>query len=208
MQRNWIGRSQGLEITFDVEGETDKITVFTTRPDTLLGATFLSIAPEHPLSLKVAKTNPKLAAFIEECKHARVAEAAVEAAEKKGVETGLHAIHPITCEKLPVWAANFVLMGYGSGAVMAVPGHDQRDWEFAKAYGLPLKAVIGAQAGVAAPIEEAAYTEKGVLVASGAFDGLDFKKAFDGIAARQEQQKQGRRRINYRLRDWGVSRQR
>jgi len=142
MQRNWIGRSEGLEIQFGVEGESEPLTVFTTRPDTLMGVTFLSIAPEHPLALQAAKANPKLSAFIEECRHVAASEAVVETAEKKGVETGLHAIHPISGEQLPIWVANFVLMGYGTGAVMAVPGHDERDWEFATKYDLLIKMVI------------------------------------------------------------------
>jgi leucyl-tRNA synthetase len=211
MQANWIGRSEGLEIDFalaEPSTESAHLTVFTTRPDTLFGVTYLAVAAQHPLALHAAARDPKVAAFIEEAKKGDVTEATLETMEKRGVALGLDVIHPLTGERVPVWAANFVLMGYGSGAVMAVPGHDQRDWEFAKAYGLPLKAVIGAQAGVAAPIGEAAYTEKGLLVASGAFDGLDFKQAFDGIAAQLEKQNQGRRRINYRLRDWGVSRQR
>ena len=251
MQRNWIGRSQGLEIQFGVEGEPDPVTVFTTRPDTLMGATFLSIAAEHPLALKVAKTNPKLAAFIDECRHAQVAEAAIETAEKKGVETGLHALHPVTGERMPVWVANFVLMGYGTGAVIAVPAHDERDWEFATKYDLLIKMVVvsdsvrdaiaelGREAtgnpdvmtaalgeGKAldvyeAPgalsiveeferdiIEKAAFTDDGTLVNSGEFDGLDFDGAFEAIATFLEKRGRATRRTNYRLRDWGVSRQR
>ena len=251
MQRNWIGRSEGLEIHFGVEGESEPLTVFTTRPDTLMGVSFVSIAPEHPLALKAAKTNAKLAAFIEECRHAQVAEAAVEAAEKKGVETGFHAIHPISGEKLPIWAANFVLMGYGTGAVMAVPGHDQRDWEFATKYDLLIKMVIVSDAVrdaiaelgreaegnqdpmsaalgqsraidvVEAPsalslveefenriITEGAYTEYGTIVNSGELDGKNYREAFDYLAEKLQREGKGARRINYRLRDWGVSRQR
>jgi leucyl-tRNA synthetase len=251
MQRNWIGRSEGLEIHFAVEGENKALTVFTTRPDTLMGATFVSIAPEHPLALKAAQSNPKLAAFIEECRHAATAEAAVETAEKRGVETGLHAIHPISGEKLPVWVANFVLMGYGTGAVMAVPGHDERDWEFATKYDLLIKMVIVSDAVrdaitelgreaegnsdamsaalgqsraldvVEAPaalsivedfersiIVEGAYTEYGTVVNSGVLDGKSYSEAFDYLAERLAREGKGTRRVNYRLRDWGVSRQR
>ncbi|HVJ63539.1 MAG TPA: leucine--tRNA ligase, partial [Tahibacter sp.] len=142
MQRNWIGRSEGLEISFGVDGEAEPLTVFTTRPDTLMGATFVSVAAEHPLALKAAANNPELAAFIEECRHGGTAEAELETQEKKGVFTGVYARHPITGDDVPVWAANFVLMGYGTGAVMAVPGHDERDWEFAKKYDLPIVMVV------------------------------------------------------------------
>ncbi len=251
MQRNWIGRSHGLEIKFDIEGVADPVTVFTTRPDTLMGVTFVTIASEHPLALRAAKNNPRLAAFIEECRHAQVAEAAIETAEKKGVETGLHAIHPITGEKLPVWVGNFVLMGYGTGAVMGVPGHDQRDWEFATKYDLLIKMVIVSDAvrdaiaelgrdaagnadvmtaalGEGQPLDpveapsalsiveeferdivvKAAYVDDGTLVNSGEFDGLDYDGAFAAIAAHLEKDGRATRRTNYRLRDWGVSRQR
>jgi leucyl-tRNA synthetase len=251
MQRNWIGRSEGLEIQFGVDGENEPLTVFTTRPDTLMGVTFISIAPEHPLALKAAQNNPQLAAFVEECRHAQVAEAAVETAEKKGVDTGLHAIHPISGEKLPIWAANFVLMGYGTGAVMAVPGHDQRDWEFATKYDLLIKMVIVSDAvrdaitelgreaeGNADPMSAAlgqsraidvveapsalslieefedniitagAYTDYGTVVNSGELDGKNYREAFDWLAEKLQGEGKGARRINYRLRDWGVSRQR
>src|SRR6185369_9119253 len=142
MQRNWIGRSEGLEISFAIEDEIAPVRVFTTRPDTLMGVTFLSIAAEHPLALKAASTDPRIQQFIEDCRHGGVAEAELETQEKRGIETGFHAIHPITGEKLPVWIANFVLMGYGTGAVMGVPGHDERDWEFATKYDLLIKMVI------------------------------------------------------------------
>ncbi|MBS0463825.1 MAG: leucine--tRNA ligase, partial [Proteobacteria bacterium] len=150
MQRNWIGRSEGLEIDFAVEGRAEKLTVFTTRPDTLMGVSFISIAAEHPLALAAAKDNAKITAFIDECRHGGTATAQIETQEKKGVETGYHAIHPISGERLPVWVANFVLMGYGTGAVMGVPGHDQRDWEFASKYDLLIKMVI-----VSDPVREA-----------------------------------------------------
>jgi leucyl-tRNA synthetase len=142
MQRNWIGRSEGLEIQFRIDGEAEPLTVFTTRPDTLMGVTFISIAGEHPLALKAAAGNPELAAFLADLRQGGVSEAELETQEKRGMATGLWAIHPVTGEDVPVYVANFVLMGYGTGAVMAVPAHDQRDWEFAKAYGLPVKPVI------------------------------------------------------------------
>ncbi|MCC6594576.1 MAG: leucine--tRNA ligase [Xanthomonadales bacterium] len=218
MQRNWIGRSEGLEIHFAVEGGGDDLVVYTTRPDTLMGVTFVSVAAEHPLARKAAESNPGLAAFIEECRHAAVAEATVETMEKKGVPLGVHAIHPISGERVPVYAANFVLMGYGTGAVMAVPGHDQRDWEFATKYGLPIRQVI-APAGTrdsglgtresGVDLSAGAYTERGICVNSGPLlDGLDYKAAFDALAAKLEAEGKGKRKVNFRLRDWGVSRQR
>ena len=252
MQRNWIGRSEGLEIEFRVEGadrdaNDESLRVFTTRPDTLLGVTFLSIAAEHPLAARAATSEPEVAAFIEECRHGGTAEAQIEMQEKKGVATGLHAIHPISGEALPIWVANFVLMGYGTGAVMAVPGHDQRDWEFATKYDLPIRMVVvdaavrdalrelqhdarvggdamntalggGAALDVYEPsaavqvIEEfqnriagqGAYTEHGWLVNSGEFDGMDYAQAFAAMLDRFKTTA----RVNFRLRDWGVSRQR
>lgn len=146
MQRNWIGRSEGLEIQFDVRDTTgaalDPLRVFTTRPDTLMGVTFVSIAAEHPLAQHAAKSNPELASMLETLKHGGVSEAELETQEKRGMATGLTAVHPISGEEVPVWVANFVLMGYGTGAVMAVPGHDQRDFEFANKYGLPIVQVV------------------------------------------------------------------
>ena len=207
MQRNWIGRSEGLEIHFAVEGGEDLV-VYTTRPDTLMGVTYISVAAEHPLARQAGDSNAEVAAFIEECRHAAVAEAAVETMEKKGVPLGVHAIHPISGERVPVYAANFVLMGYGTGAVMAVPGHDQRDYEFAAKYGLPVKQVIEAREG-GVDLSQGAYTEKGICVNSGPLlDGLDYKAAFDALAARLEAEGKGKRKVNFRLRDWGVSRQR
>ncbi len=251
MQRNWIGRSEGLEIQFAVEGENEPLTVFTTRPDTLMGVTYLAVAAEHPLALKAAQHKPLVAAFIDECRHGGTAEADIETAEKKGIDTGITAIHPVTGEKVPVWIANFVLMGYGTGAVMAVPGHDQRDWEFATKYDLLIKMVVvspavrdavrelgrdaarnsdamSAALGESRPIdvyepaaaesviveferdviEKGAYAEHGYLVNSGEYDGLDYRAAFDALAARFEKEGKGARRVNFRLRDWGVSRQR
>jgi len=212
MQRNWIGRSEGLEIQFDVDG-AEALTVFTTRPDTLMGVTYVAVAAEHPLALQAAKTNPALAAFIEECRHGGVAEADLETQEKKGCATGLFAIHPISGEKVPVWVANFVLMNYGTGAVMAVPGHDQRDFEFAHKYSLPVKQVI-AVANEAYDVNQWQdwYSDKTHadmrVMNSGAIDGLNFKDAFDKVSGILEKMAKGNRRVNFRLRDWGVSRQR
>jgi leucyl-tRNA synthetase len=208
MQRNWIGRSEGLEIDFVVEGEATPLRVYTTRPDTLMGVTFISVAAEHPLAIQAAQTNLELAAFIEECRHGATAEAALETQEKRGVATGLFANHPISGERVPVWVANFVLMGYGTGAVMAVPGHDERDHEFATKYGLPIKQVIRPLDGGEIDVQAAAYTEHGLLLNSGAYDGMTFEQSFKAIAERLEKCKAGARKINYRLRDWGVSRQR
>jgi leucyl-tRNA synthetase len=252
MQRNWLGRSEGLQIRFDVDGGDDAVTVFTTRPDTLMGATYVAVAAEHPLALQAARDNAELADFIEGCKRGGTSEAELETQEKLGMATGLHVIHPLSGDRLPVWVANFVLMGYGTGAVMAVPGHDQRDHEFALKYGLPIRMVVvdasvidalgeihhDLAAGVGADpmraalhgvatdaydkasavrviedfekrvLHEAAYTERGTLVNSGPFDAMDFDTAFDAIAARLEADGRGARTVNWRLRDWGVSRQR
>ena len=207
MQRNWIGRSEGLEIDFGVDGGAP-LRVYTTRPDTLMGVTFVSVAAEHPLAIQAAQANPELAAFIEECRHGATAEAALETQEKRGVATGVHAVHPISGERVPVWVANFVLMGYGTGAVMAVPGHDERDHEFATKYGLPIKQVIRPLDGGDIDVQAAAYTEHGLLLNSGAYDGMTFAQSFKAIAERLEKCKAGARKVNYRLRDWGVSRQR
>ncbi|MBS0193238.1 MAG: leucine--tRNA ligase [Proteobacteria bacterium] len=251
MQRNWIGRSEGLEIAFDVDGQREPLTVFTTRPDTLMGVSFLSIAAEHPLAQRAAARDAKIAAFIDACRHGGTATADIETQEKKGIDTGFHAIHPISGERVPVWIANFVLMGYGTGAVMGVPGHDQRDWEFATKYDLLIKMVIvsdpvrdailevgrdaagnadamtaalgegraldvieaeGAMAIVAdfeqSIIVNGAYTEYGTCVNSGELDGMGYEEAFAALAERLEREGRGRRRVNFRLRDWGVSRQR
>ncbi len=208
MQRNWIGRSEGCRITFTVDDSGEPLNVFTTRPDTLMGATYLAVAPEHPLARRAAQDNPALAAFIDECSHIKTAEAELETMEKRGVATGLSARHPLSGELLPVWAANFVLMGYGEGAVMSVPAHDQRDFEFARKYGLPIRQVIITADGERPDIDEAAFTDKGVLIDSGEFTGLTSAEAFDAIAARLQQDGNGERRTTWRLRDWGVSRQR
>lgn len=208
MQRNWIGRSEGVEITFDVADTAEKVSVYTTRPDTFYGVSYLGIAAAHPLAELAAEKNPQLAEFIREAKNAKVAEADLATMEKKGMATGLFAIHPLTGEKLPIWVANFVLMHYGTGAVMAVPAHDQRDFEFAQKYGLPIKQVIAPLADEEIDLTKQAFVEHGKLVNSAEFDGLDFNGAFNGIADKLEKLGVGKRQINYRLRDWGVSRQR
>jgi leucyl-tRNA synthetase len=209
MQRNWIGRSEGVELQFEVEGDAQPLTVFTTRPDTLMGVTYVGVAPEHPLAKRAARDNPALQAFIDACAQVKVAEADMATLEKKGIDTGIRAIHPVTGERVPVWSANFVLMEYGAGAVMAVPAHDQRDYEFAREYGLPIRQVIYPRDdGQQADVGQAAFVDKGVLRDSGQFDGLGSEQAFDAIAAYLEQQGKGRKTINFRLRDWGVSRQR
>ena len=208
MQRNWIGRSEGVEITFDVADTAEKVAVYTTRPDTFYGVSYLGIAAAHPLAELAAEKNPQLAEFIREAKNAKVAEADLATMEKKGMATGLFAIHPLTGEELPIWVANFVLMHYGTGAVMAVPAHDQRDFEFAQKYSLPIKQVIAPLADEEIDLTKQAFVEHGKLVNSAEFDGLDFDGAFNGIADKLEKLGVGKRQVNYRLRDWGVSRQR
>ncbi|MBR9813111.1 leucine--tRNA ligase [bacterium] len=208
MQRNWIGRSEGLSITFDVSGSDEQITVYTTRPDTLMGASYLAVAPEHPLVDAQLDSNPDLAKFVAECRSSTVSEAVLEAQDKAGCPLGLTVDHPLTGEPLPVWVANFVLMGYGTGAVMSVPAHDQRDWEFAGKYGLPIPQVITPADGAEVDISEGAYTERGLLINSGEFDRLDFDAAFAAIATKLEADGRAQRQVNFRLRDWGVSRQR
>ncbi|BCL68775.1 leucine--tRNA ligase [Vibrio nigripulchritudo] len=210
MQRNWIGRSEGLEIDFKRADKDENFTVYTTRPDTLMGVTYVAVAAGHPIALEAAENNEAVAAFVEECKNTKVAEADMATMEKKGIATGFTAVHPLTGQEVPIWIANFVLMDYGSGAVMAVPGHDQRDYEFATAYGLEIKQVIQPVEGseLVADLEKEAFVEKGTLVNSGNFDGLEFKDAFDKIAANLEVKGRGKRTVNFRLRDWGVSRQR
>jgi len=206
MQKNWIGRSEGVEMTFKVANSDDEFDIYTTRPDTLMGVTYVALAAQHPLALAAAENNAELAAFIEECKNNKTTEADMATMDKKGVDTGLKAIHPITGEEVPVWAANFVLMDYGSGAVMSVPGHDQRDYEFAQQFNLPVKQVI--QGGAEDDISKAAITEKNTLINSGEFDGLDFEQAFKAISDKLVAEGKGKIQVNYRLRDWGVSRQR
>jgi len=207
MQRNWIGRSEGVQLEFGL-ANGDALSVYTTRPDTLMGVTYLAVAAEHPLALQAAENNAELAAFLADCKQSDVSEAAMETLEKRGMATGVTATHPLTGQPVPVYAANFVLMGYGTGAVMAVPAHDQRDWEFAQKYGLEVKQVIAQADGSAVDLAASAFVEKGVLLNSGEFDGLGFTAAFDKIASKLESLGKGERKVNYRLRDWGVSRQR
>lgn len=209
MQRNWIGRSEGAEIDFVTEHDpADKLTVFTTRPDTLMGATYVAVAAEHHLAALAAERDATVAAFIEECKKNTTAEADMATMEKAGVPTELTVRHPLTGELLPVWVANFVLMEYGSGAVMSVPGHDQRDWEFARKYGIDVVQVVEPAGEDPCDLESAAFTDKGRLVNSGEFDGNLFDEAFAAIVAALEAKGSGRSVTNYRLRDWGVSRQR
>lgn len=211
MQRNWIGKSHGLELSFELPtpiAARDKIEVYTTRPDTLYGVTYISLAAEHPVSLGLAEENKDLAAFIDRCKKSSVSAADMARAEKLGMDTGLRAIHPLTGEMVPVWVANYVLMDYGSGAVMAVPAHDERDWEFANQYELPIVTVINDSDGQPVDVSMAAYTDHGTLTNSDAYNGLDFQDAFDQIAAALEARGLGKVTTQYRLRDWGVSRQR
>jgi len=208
MQRNWIGRSEGVELQFGLEQRQQPLVVYTTRPDTLMGVSYVAISPEHPLAVELARDNKKIAAFVDDCRRMQLAEAAIETMEKKGLDTGLQALHPVSGDTVPVWIANFVLMGYGTGAVMAVPAHDQRDHEFACKYQLPIRQVIFPADGRVLDIQAEAYTEVGVLKNSGQFDGLDSVKARDAIAKYLATQGKGKRTVNFRLRDWGVSRQR
>ena len=207
MQRNWIGRSEGVNLDFSLKDGT-ALSVYTTRPDTLLGVTYVAVALQHPLAKAAAENNPELAAFIESQGNIKMAEADMATMEKLGMATGITATHPLTGEEVPVWVANFVLMSYGSGAVMSVPGHDQRDWEFATRYKLPIAQVIAPAGNEPCDLSAAAFTEKGILINSGEFDGLDFKAAFAAIADTLESAGKGKRTVNFRLRDWGISRQR
>ncbi len=209
MQANWIGKSEGAEIVFACGEETIK--VFTTRPDTLMGATFMAVAAEHPLAREAAQDNPELATFIAECHKGGVSEADIATQEKLGMDTGLKAIHPLTGDELPVWVANYVLMGYGEGAIMAVPGHDERDFEFALKYGLPIRQVISLPDGREYDDRNwhDDYAAKdGELVNSGPYDELSCQEGFDAIVADLEKKKAGSARVQFRLRDWGISRQR
>jgi leucyl-tRNA synthetase len=211
MQRNWIGRSEGVELQFEVENtdeEESTLTVYTTRADTLMGVTYVAIAVEHPLAKTAAETNPGLQAFIDSCKATSVAEADMATMEKKGMATGLFVKHPITGDQVPVWVANFVLIDYGSGAVMSVPAHDVRDYAFAKAYDLPIKQVVFPEDGSDITVDTEAYVEKGILKNSAEFDGLKSEQAIDAIAEKLSSINKGEKQVNYRLRDWGVSRQR
>ena len=210
MQRNWIGRSQGVEFSFERQGTQERLEVYTTRPDTIMGITYVAVAAQHPIATKAAETNPDIAAFIRDCAKMSVIEADLAQAPKKGIATGEYVIHPFSGEEIPIWIANFVLMDYGSGAVMAVPGHDQRDWEFATQYGLPIKPVIKSyDDDPDYDISKQAWCEKtGVTINSGRFDNLTFEQAFEAVANAIEDQRIGRVTTNYRLRDWGVGRQR
>lgn len=218
MQRNWIGKSRGMEVSFPYDaasiGQDGALKVFTTRPDTLMGATYVAVAAEHPLAAialtkLAADQAAELQAFIDECKRGGVAEADIATQEKKGLATPLFVEHPLTGEKLPVWVANYVLMNYGEGAVMAVPAHDERDFAFAAKYNLPVKPVVRTSAGDETPAPwQDAYGEHGQLINSGAFDGLDFQGAFDAIEVALQKKGLGQSRTQFRLRDWGISRQR
>lgn len=208
MQRNWIGRSEGCEISFKVSGFPKRLKIYTTRPDTLMGVTYLAVAPDHPLAKEAASHQPEVQDFIDSCQGVRMAEADIATMEKRGIATGMNAIHPITGLEVPVWIANFVLMQYGSGAVMAVPAHDQRDWEFAKKYQLPIKEVITPVDGTSHDYSKSAFTCEGKLINSEQFDGLSSAEAMKNIANYLELNDAGKMTINYRLRDWGVSRQR
>ncbi|KAF0807433.1 leucine-tRNA synthetase [Alcanivorax xiamenensis] len=208
MQRNWIGRSEGVQLDFALRDSDDALSVYTTRPDTLMGVSYVAVAAQHPVARLAARDNADIAAFIDECTHTKVAEADLATMEKKGVFTGRYALHPISGEEVPVWIANFVLMDYGSGAVMAVPAHDQRDFEFARKYDLPIRQVIEPAGDATIDLTKEAFTVKGKLVNSGEFDGLTSEAAFDAIAAWLSERGLGEKKVNYRLRDWGVSRQR
>ena len=211
MQRNWIGKSRGVNVTFDLSesaGEHNHFDVYTTRPDTLMGVTYLTLATQHPIALEAAKHNSALADFIEQCRLQGVSEAEMATMDKVGMDTGITAIHPLTGNSVPVWVGNYVLMDYGSGAVMAVPGHDQRDYEFAKNYDLLITQVVMAAEDKECSIENSAFTDKGILINSGQYDGLDFDAAFEAISTALINLDHGSVTTNYRLRDWGVSRQR
>lgn len=208
MQRNWIGRSEGVDIHFTVPGATQPLTVYTTRPDTLMGVTYVAIAANHPLVAQALQDKPELQAFIEVCKQGQVAEEALATQEKLGMDSGLVAIHPISGQPVPIWLANFVVMDYGTGAVMSVPAHDQRDFEFALKYALPIQQVIEPLAGGMVDLGQQAFTDKGRLIHSGEFDGLTFQQAFEQISAHLVEHDLGAKKVQYRLRDWGVSRQR
>lgn len=208
MQRHWIGRSEGIELHFEVEKHATPLSIFTTRPDTLQGCTYLAIAPTHALATEVAKNRADVADFIHQCTLLKVAEAEMATVEKKGIDSGLKAIHPLTGSPIPIWIANFVLMEYGTGAVMAVPGHDERDHEFATKYHLPIKQVVMPKDGTLWNCQNKAFTDYGIIMNSGQYDGLSSEEALKVIANDLEQQQKGKPQIHYRLRDWGVSRQR
>ncbi len=208
MQANWIGRSEGVDVEFKIEDSDEKLRIYTTRPDTIMGITYMAVAAEHPLALAASESNANLRIFIDECKSGGTSEVEMETMEKKGMPLNINVVHPITGELIPLWVSNFVLMGYGTGAVMSVPAHDLRDWEFAHKYDIPIKQVIAPKDGGEHDLTESAYTEKGKLINSAQFDGMTSKQAFDAIADFVEQNNCGNRKVNYRLRDWGISRQR
>ncbi len=208
MQRNWIGRSEGTEVIFPISNSDVKLTIFTTRPDTLFGVTYIALAPQHPLAKQAAEKNPALQQFLDECRNIKVAEADLATMPKKGVNTGLTAVHPLTNEIIPIWVANFVLMEYGAGAVMAVPAHDQRDHDFAKQYHLSIKQVITPLDDSAWDFSKAAFVDDGKLIHSQTFDNLESEKACAAITDALIAANKGQRKINFRLRDWSVSRQR
>lgn len=208
MQKNWIGRSEGVEVQFPIENSQDSLTIYTTRPDTLFGVTYVAVAPQHPLAKQAAENNPALAKFLDECRNVKVAEAELATMEKRGMPLGINVQHPITQQAIPLWVANFVVMEYGAGAVMAVPAHDQRDFEFAQQYQLPIKQVIQPVDAANWDFTKAAFLQPGVLIESDQFTQLDSKSASAQIIDFLEKQGLGKRKINYRLRDWGVSRQR
>ena len=210
MQRNWIGRSQGIELDFALARGGEPLRVYTTRPDTLYAATYMAVAADHPLAVEAGRQDATVAAFLDEIRQGAVTEEAMEKLEKKGMPLGVEAINPLSGERIPVWVANFVLMGYGTGAIMAVPGHDARDHEFATRFGLPIRQAVGPADGTAVDVEVEPWTAKEHLVTvnAGPFTGMDFATAFDAIARHLEAEGIGRRTTNYRLRDWGVSRQR
>ena len=209
MQRNWIGKSEGLTIQFKVANSEEILEIYTTRPDTLMGVTYVAVAADHKIAKEAAQNNPELQAFLTECRNTKVAEAEIATMEKKGMATGLYAIHPLTNEQVPIMVANFVLMDYGTGAVMAVPAHDQRDYEFARKYNLNIKAVIRPKDQEQADVSEHSFEDKtGIVYNSGEFDGLDFHQAFNAVADKIESLNKGHRTVNYRLRDWSISRQR
>ncbi len=208
MQKNWIGRSEGVNMNFPIKGTDKHITIYTTRPDTLMGVTYVAIAPQHPLAREAAEKNPAVAKFLDECRNVKVAEAELATMEKRGVPTGILVHHPLTNQDIPVWVANFVVMEYGSGAVMSVPAHDQRDFEFAKQYQLPIKQVIKPRDNSNWDFNNSAFTDAGVLIDSEQFSNLDSATAIEKIINYLEEHHLGKRKINFRLRDWGVSRQR
>ncbi len=208
MQANWIGRSEGVEVDFKVEDSDEILRIYTTRPDTIMGITYMAVAAEHPLAKTASENDAGLRAFIEECKSDGTTEVEMETMEKKGMPLHINVQHPISGELIPLWVSNFVLMGYGTGAVMSVPGHDQRDWEFAHKYDIPIKQVIYPADDCEHDLAESAFTNKGVLKNSAQFDGMTSKEAFDAIADFVENNNCGNRKVNYRLRDWGISRQR